>query len=108
MATTFRVFSATTDEAMHIAGGLEIYQFHQYRVQRENPPLPRLVMAAVPYLCGMRFAPSRPWPLQLRAVFQDGTPKYERHLFLSRAPNLPPLSPPPLRACHPPRTHTPP
>src|SRR5258708_10025056 len=50
MATTFRVFSATTDEAMHVAAGLEIYQFHTYRAQRENPPLPRLVIAAAPYL----------------------------------------------------------
>src|SRR5437016_3727888 len=88
MATTFRVFSATTDEAMHVGGGLEVYQFHQYRAQRENPPLPRLVMAAVPYLGGMRFDPSRPWPLQLRAVFQDGTHKYERNLFLARIGNL--------------------
>lgn len=88
MATTFRVFSATTDEAMHIAAGLEIYQSHQYLVQRENPPLPRLVMAAVPYLGGMRFDPSRPWPLQLRAIFQDGIHKYERNVFLARAGNL--------------------
>ena len=88
MAATFRVFSATTDEAMHIAAGLETYQFHSYRAQRENPPLPRLVMAAVPYLGGMRFDPSRPWPLQLRDVFQDGKHKYERNLFLARAGNL--------------------
>jgi Dolichyl-phosphate-mannose-protein mannosyltransferase len=88
MATTFRVFSATTDEAMHVAAGLEIYQFHSYRAQRENPPLPRLVMAAAPYLGGMRFDPTRPWPLQLRDVFQDAQHKYERNLFLARIGNL--------------------
>ena len=45
MATTFRVFSATSDEATHIGAGLEVYQYHRYQFQRENPPLPRLVMA---------------------------------------------------------------
>jgi hypothetical protein len=88
MATTFRVLSATTDEAVHIAAGLEIYQFHSYQAQRENPPLPHLVMAAAPYLGGMRFDPSRPWPLQLRDIFQDGKHKYERNLFLARCGNL--------------------
>jgi hypothetical protein len=88
MATTFRVFSATTDEAMHVIGGLEVYQFHRYRAQRENPPLPRLVMAAAPYAGGMRFNPDLPWPQPLRAVFQDGQHKYERNIFLARIGNL--------------------
>jgi len=29
MASTFRVFSATSDEATHIGAGLEIYQYHR-------------------------------------------------------------------------------
>src|SRR4051812_50199113 len=55
MATTFRIFSATSDEATHIGAGLEMYQYHRYLFQRENPPLPRLVLAIAPYLGGMRY-----------------------------------------------------
>jgi 4-amino-4-deoxy-L-arabinose transferase-like glycosyltransferase len=87
MASTFRLFSATVDEATHISASLEIYQFHQYKVQRENPPVPRVVMGLAPYLGGMRFDPAPPWPLQLKTSFYDHG-KYEHNLFLARLGNL--------------------
>lgn len=87
MAATFRVFSATVDEGTHLSAGLEIYEFHQYKVQRENPPPPRVVMALAPYLAGMRFDPNPPWPEQLKTPFY-GSGKYERNLVLARVGNL--------------------
>ncbi len=87
MAATFRVFSATVDEATHISASLEIYQFHQYRVQRENPPLTCVVMGIAPYLGGMRFDLAPPWPQQLKTAFYDHG-KYEHNLFLARVGNL--------------------
>lgn len=84
---TLRVFSATNDEATHVGAGLELYQFHRYLVQRGNPPLPRLVFTAAPYLAGMRFDPSGGFGEQLHSVFY-GHGKYERNLFLARCGNL--------------------
>src|SRR5262245_30489779 len=87
MASTFRVFSATVDEGTHLSAALEIYQFHQYTVQRGNPPLPRVVMGLAPYLGGMRYDPTPPWPDQLKTPLY-GSGKYERNLFLGRLGNL--------------------
>src|SRR5206468_4268038 len=87
MASTFRLFSATVDEGTHMSAALEIYEFHQYKVQRENPPLTRVVMGLLPYLSGMRFDPNPPWPEQLKTPFY-GSGKYERNLALARSGNL--------------------
>jgi len=40
MAATFRVFSATNDEATHVGAGL--IEYHRYTLHRVNPPLPRV------------------------------------------------------------------
>jgi 4-amino-4-deoxy-L-arabinose transferase-like glycosyltransferase len=86
MATTFRVFSATIDEGTHTAAALDLYQFHHYLAQRENPPISRVVNGLAPYLGGMRFHPERPWPQQLAVLIDEH--KYERNLFLVRLGNL--------------------
>src|SRR3954447_4404980 len=87
MASTFRVFSATVDEGKHMSASLEIYQFHQYMVQRGKTPVPRVVMGLAPSLGGMRFDPAPPWPGQLNTPFYDHG-KYEHNLFLARVGNL--------------------
>jgi hypothetical protein len=46
IASTWGTFSDTVDEATHIGAGLELLQYHQYELRPENPPLPRVVMAA--------------------------------------------------------------
>src|SRR5712691_2323197 len=84
---TYRTFSATTDEATHVGAGLELIQFHRYRLQQVNPPLPRIVLALAPALGGMRFDPTGNYGEQLRSVF-FGRGKYERNLFLSRIGNI--------------------
>jgi len=71
MATTFRIFSATNDEATHIAGGLELFEYHRYRILPENPPLPRVILAAVPWISGMRFDPRGTFSDQIHSVFYD-------------------------------------
>jgi 4-amino-4-deoxy-L-arabinose transferase-like glycosyltransferase len=88
MATTFRVFSATVDEATHVGAGLELIEFHRNLLQRLNPPLPRLVYAAAPWAGGMRFNADAPTiPDQLHSVFYDHG-GYERNLFLARLGTL--------------------
>jgi hypothetical protein len=86
IVSTYRVFSDTADEANHVGAGLDLYQNHRYIVQPENPPLPRLVLAAAPYLAGMRRDMSVDFSRQLQTVFANG--KYERDLVLARVGNL--------------------
>jgi 4-amino-4-deoxy-L-arabinose transferase-like glycosyltransferase len=87
VAMTFRVFSATVDEATHIGAGLELIQLHRYQVHRENPPLPRIILSAAPWLGGMRYNPEGGFIAGLHSVFY-GNGKYERNLVLARSGNL--------------------
>ncbi|MGA8808675.1 MAG: glycosyltransferase family 39 protein [Thermoanaerobaculia bacterium] len=87
MASTFRVFSATSDEATHIGAGLEIYQYHRYLFQRENPPLPRLVLAIAPYLGGMRYDDRGNFPEQIHSIFY-GHGDYRANLVRARVGNI--------------------
>ncbi len=84
MATTFRIFSATADEATHVGAGLEIYQYHRYLFQRENPPLPRLVLAIAPFLGGMRYNLHGTFSDQIHSIFY-GHGDYRANLFRARA-----------------------
>lgn len=84
MATTWRVFSATADEATHIGAGLELYQYHRYLLQRENPPLPRIVFSAAPWFGGMRYAPRGTFSDQIHSVFYDHG-EYRKNLVRARA-----------------------
>ncbi|HEV7241767.1 MAG TPA: glycosyltransferase family 39 protein [Thermoanaerobaculia bacterium] len=87
IASTWTVFSVTVDEPMHISAGLQLYTQHVYTYQPENPPLPRVVLALVPWLGGMDFDPARRVDEQLLRVFHsDG--RYETNLVLARAGNL--------------------
>lgn len=87
IAATWRTFSATADEATHVGAGLELIQFHRYTLHRHNPPLPRLVLATIPWLSGMRFDPRGTFTDQLHSVFY-GAGKYESNLARARAGNL--------------------
>lgn len=87
IASTFRVFSDTADEANHVKAGLEIYQYHRYEVQTWNPPLPRIALAAAPFLGGMRYDPKLEFSEGLRWVF-FGHGKYEANLVRARIGNL--------------------
>jgi 4-amino-4-deoxy-L-arabinose transferase-like glycosyltransferase len=87
IATTWRVLADTTDETTHIGAGLDLLQHHEYVVQPENPPFPRIVMALAPQLGGMR------WPAEgnhYQQIHEElyGRGNYEHNLVLMRAGNL--------------------
>jgi 4-amino-4-deoxy-L-arabinose transferase-like glycosyltransferase len=87
IASTWRVFSDTTDETTHIGAGLELLQYHTYALQPENPPLPRIIMAAAPLAGGMRWsAEGNRYQKVHDVLYAHG--KYERNLVLMRAGNL--------------------
>ena len=87
IASTWTVFSATTDEPMHLSSGLQLYAEHRFAYQLENPPLPRAVMALAPWRAGMQFDSRRPLMEQLLRVFYE-PPTYTRNLAVARAGNL--------------------
>src|SRR5688572_17108411 len=88
IASTYRVFSATADEAMHLSAGLELFTQQRYTYQLENPPLPRVVFAFTPWRSGFQFDPRLALTDQLKRVFHRGG-EYSRNLAIARAGNLP-------------------
>jgi hypothetical protein len=79
---TYRVFNDTADEAVHIACGLEILQFHRYTAEAQHPPLARLALALPAYLAGLRV--SEHWPL-----WGDSSREFYWHtLAMARLGNL--------------------
>jgi len=80
--------SHTFDEPHHLATGIEWWQFGTYRWWTENPPLPKVVSAIVPYLAGMRLPArpvsldSRPWLAGIEML--EAAPSYEHALMLAR------------------------
>jgi hypothetical protein len=87
IASTWRTFSDTVDEATHIGAGLELLQYHTYELHPLNPPLPRIVMAAAPLADGMRWPPDGNRFQKIHAIMY-GHGKYERNLVLMRVGNL--------------------
>ncbi len=84
--------SHTFDEPHHLATGLEWWQFGTYRWWTENPPLPKVVTALVPYLAGLRL-PDRPavlgsFPWGAGIELLDGGAGYEHTLLLARVGTL--------------------
>jgi hypothetical protein len=87
IASTWRTFSDTVDEATHVGAGLELLQYHRYDLQPENPPIPRIVMAAAPLAGGMRWSAEGNRFQKIHDVMY-GHGKYERNLVLMRLGNL--------------------
>ncbi len=84
MATTWRIYSATNDEATHIGAGLELFQYHRYFLLRENPPLARVVFCVLPWFGGMRYDPHGTFSDQIHSVFY-GHGEYKPNLVRARA-----------------------
>jgi 4-amino-4-deoxy-L-arabinose transferase-like glycosyltransferase len=87
IALTWTTFSDTIDEATHVGAGLQLLQYHKYDLQPENPPLPRIVMAAAPLARGMRWSREGNNYQQMVGMLY-GHGQYERNLVLMRAGNL--------------------
>ncbi|HYU27156.1 MAG TPA: glycosyltransferase family 39 protein, partial [Thermoanaerobaculia bacterium] len=86
IAATYDVFSETTDEPMHVSSGLQIYEQHRYDVQTASPPLPRLFIAAGPWLLGVRLPRRMPVPGMMKMFYTGG--KYPASLITARAGTL--------------------
>ncbi|HSS38804.1 MAG TPA: hypothetical protein VLT58_08550, partial [Polyangia bacterium] len=80
--------SHTFDEPHHLATGLEWWQFGTYRWWTENPPLPKIVNAFIPYVTGMRLpappAMLTPDPWLPGVELLEAAPDYARTLMLAR------------------------
>jgi 4-amino-4-deoxy-L-arabinose transferase-like glycosyltransferase len=89
IASTWRIYSETADEGIHVGAGLELLQFHTYTLHPLNPPPPRVVWSIAPYLSGMRFVPAgNTYDEQTHSVFY-GHGDYVDNLARARAGNLP-------------------
>jgi 4-amino-4-deoxy-L-arabinose transferase-like glycosyltransferase len=86
IAATYDVFSETNDEPMHVACGIQIFEQHQYDFLTANPPLPRLFIAAGPWLLGARLPPHMPFPGVMQMFYVGG--HYPETLIAARAGNL--------------------
>src|SRR3954471_1251811 len=79
--------SQRSAEPHRLATGIEWWQFGTYRWWTENPPLPKVVTAFIPYLAGLRL-PARPaidsppWTAGIELL--DAAPSYEHALMLAR------------------------
>ena len=76
IASTYRVFSQTVDEPVHVSAGLQWLTSGNLNVDPEHPPLARIAVALIPYLEGTR------------DVLAPG-PCYRHDLFVTRIGNLP-------------------
>lgn len=84
---TLTVFSATTDEGLHVSSGLQLVQEGRYAFQIENPPLPRLVFAWPLHLAGGKFDPNLEPMMQMGQLFFT-TGHYKTALFAARIGNV--------------------
>jgi len=80
---TLTVFSATTDEGLHVSSGLQWIQTGRYAFQLENPPLPRIVFAAPLHFMGGKFNGALDPMMQMGQLFFT-TGHYKTALFGAR------------------------
>lgn len=83
VVATYRVFSATMDEPIHIAAGLEWLERGTFGFAGEHPPLGRVAAALGPYLDGVRLNGQQELEPAMRSVlFENGG--YVHNLVLAR------------------------
>lgn len=87
IATTWRVFSQTYDEAAHIATGMEWLAEGRYDIEPQHPPLARISVALGPFLTGARAPHGLPATAQGNEILHRGD--YTTMLSRARAGILP-------------------
>jgi len=96
VTNSYSVFNHTWDEAMHVAGGLELLDRGTFTCEPQHPPLTRVAMALGPYfIAGSRFVPPRKencntghlYRLGNRILYSNGP--YDGMLRFARLGNLP-------------------
>ena len=88
VALTWDVFNATTDEAIHMACGMEWLDRGTYGLEPQHPPLARVAVALGPYLLGGRSPGGIDLVLEGKAVLMAGG-RSKSNLFSARAAILP-------------------
>ena len=88
IVSTYRTFSATFDEPVHLESGIEWLQFGRLTVNPMHPPLSRAFIAAGPYAEGVRWQHASDWKAEgVAELHSQGD--YWRTLALARAGVLP-------------------
>jgi hypothetical protein len=87
IASTWRLFAQTVDEASQIACGVEWLSAHRYTIGTEHPPLGRIAAGLGPYLDGAHFHGKPTRREEGLAILADA-PDYYRLLAEARAGNL--------------------
>ena len=83
IVSTYRVFSDTADEGMHLSTGLQVLTEHRYGLQLQNPPLPRVIIALPPWIAGARWDARHASMEQITSMFFV-LGDYKRMLVLAR------------------------
>ncbi len=87
IASTYTVFSHTTDEPAHIACGMQWLDQGTYQYEQQNPPLTRIIIALGPYLSGARTSGQADMNVEGNVIlYRDN--HYDLRLALARAGNL--------------------
>jgi 4-amino-4-deoxy-L-arabinose transferase-like glycosyltransferase len=91
IVATYPRLSHTWDEGTHVVAGVQLLQHGRYTYQTENPPLPRALMAVIPYLDGVRFrGPVHSgWESPADAFYR--TPDYVWNVTEARVANILPF-----------------
>ena len=87
IASTWRLFAETYDEATQIACGVEWLSGHGYTFETQHPPLGRIAVGLGPYLDGAHYHGKPTRVEEGDAIFADA-PDYYRLLAEARAGNL--------------------
>ena len=92
VVSTWRIFTHTFDEPVHLSAGVEWLDRRHYSVE-ENPPLARIAIGLLPFLSGRQFKPVDPhvqnaeWLQGDIILYEEGD--YWQTLSLARAGALP-------------------
>jgi hypothetical protein len=85
---TYTTFTATFDEPLHIADGMEWLDKGTYTYEHQHPPLARIAVSLGPYLSGLRSHSLKETDAEGNAIlFSNG--RYFQNLRLARLGNLP-------------------
>jgi Dolichyl-phosphate-mannose-protein mannosyltransferase len=88
VASTYHVFSQTTDEPAHLVTGMEWLQRGTYTLEPLHPPLARVAVALGPYLSGLRLTGNQNlWIQGNELLLAQG--RYLHNLSLARLGALP-------------------
>ena len=85
VALTYRVFSETIDEPVHVAAGYEWLKAGTYTFDRQHPPLARVLFALPAIHTGVRVTRD---PIETGNAIYYRNEHYVRNVAETRAPNL--------------------